>query len=172
MREHAAGFADHGAFTSRLACTMALSYTGVDHSEIAIEESRMAHEGPTFVLADARKLPFPDNSFDIGISIATLSYLGRDFAKGFEEISRVSREGIILQLVHDSTTIRSREKREKTGFGSIITIMNFETAAFTDEGLVAEMAKLGFAERELRLERTVDGDLDTHVLVTAMRRRV
>lgn len=64
--------------------------TGIDVSEYAISH---AHESIVdFVqVGDARSIPFPDNSFDLVISINTIHNLVRDdLIKSLQEITRVS----------------------------------------------------------------------------------
>lgn len=65
--------------------------TGVDISSYAIENAK--EEVRSFVqTADARKLPFPDKSFDLVISINTLHNLaGRDLEIALQEVMRVSK---------------------------------------------------------------------------------
>lgn len=63
---------------------------GVDISSYAIENA-MEDMKPYVQVADARKLPFPDKSFDVVISINTVHNLERDdLAQALREIMRVS----------------------------------------------------------------------------------
>jgi len=64
---------------------------GIDVSEYAIENSIESVRGHVQV-ADARSLPFDDDSFDVVISINTIHNLDReDCAKALKEIERVSK---------------------------------------------------------------------------------
>ena len=64
---------------------------GVDVSEYAIEHSKEEVK-PFLRVADARKLPFPDKSFDVVISINTVHNLeGDDLKQALLEIERVAR---------------------------------------------------------------------------------
>lgn len=68
-----------------------LDIRGVDISEYAIENAKAEVKEITSI-ADARELPFEDDSFDLVISINTLHNLdGDDLVKGFREVVRVSR---------------------------------------------------------------------------------
>jgi len=71
---------------------------GIDISEYAIENS--VSEVKKFVsIADAKKLPFVDNSFDAVISINTIHNLQRsDCAKALREISRVSKKNAFITV--------------------------------------------------------------------------
>ena len=68
-----------------------ITVKGVDISEYAIENA-IEDMKPYVQVADARKLPFEDNSFDVVISINTVHNLQRDqCAQSLKEIERVSR---------------------------------------------------------------------------------
>lgn len=73
-----------------------ITIRGIDISEYAIENCK-EEMTPYLQVGDARKLPFPDNSFDVVISITTLHNLDReDCAQGLREIERVrSGKGFI-----------------------------------------------------------------------------
>ncbi len=68
-----------------------ISIKGVDVSEYAIDNSK--EEVKEFLaIADARDLPFKDNSFDVVISINTIHNLEKEeCAKALKEIQRVSK---------------------------------------------------------------------------------
>ncbi|MDR3623840.1 MAG: methyltransferase domain-containing protein [Chlamydiales bacterium] len=84
-----------------------LEIQGVDVSSYAIENA--IEEVKSFVqVADARKLPFPDNSFDLVISINTVHNLEKDdLAMALQEIERVSRGKSFI------TVDAYRDEREK-----------------------------------------------------------
>ncbi len=66
---------------------------GIDISDYAIENS-MPSVKENLLVADAKKLPFPDNSFDYVISINTIHNLEiDDCGKALREIERVSKIG-------------------------------------------------------------------------------
>ncbi len=73
-------------------------YAGVDNSEKLIDIAREKYPGVDFRVADALKLPFPDNYFDEIISIAVLHHIpSADFRKHFvEEAKRVLKPGGLL----------------------------------------------------------------------------
>ena len=65
---------------------------GIDISEYAINNS-LEEVTHSLSIADAKKIPFPDNSFDVVISINTIHNLEKsDCAKALNEISRVSKK--------------------------------------------------------------------------------
>jgi SAM-dependent methyltransferase len=65
---------------------------GIDISEYAINNS-LEEVKHSLSIADAKKIPFPDNSFDVVISINTIHNLEKsDCAKALNEISRVSKK--------------------------------------------------------------------------------
>lgn len=64
---------------------------GIDVSQYAIENA-IEDMKPYVQTADARSLPFPDNSFDVVISVNTVHNLERaECGKALQEIERVSR---------------------------------------------------------------------------------
>jgi len=75
-----------------------LDICGVDISDYAIETCK--EEVKSFcTVADAKELPYADNSFDVAISITTLHNLeGDDLIKGIQEIERVSRRGSFITV--------------------------------------------------------------------------
>lgn len=68
-----------------------ITLKGLDVSEYAIENA-IEDVKPNIQVADARELPFEDDSFDVVISINTIHNLEKDeLAKALQEIERVSR---------------------------------------------------------------------------------
>jgi len=68
-----------------------ITLQGIDISEYAITNA-IEDVKPNIQVADARELPFEDDSFDVVISINTVHNLEKDeLAKALKEIERVSR---------------------------------------------------------------------------------
>lgn len=75
-----------------------ITVKGVDVSAYAIENA-IEDMRPHVQVADARELPFEDNSFDVVISINTVHNLDRDdCATALREISRVARKGAYITV--------------------------------------------------------------------------
>ena len=75
-----------------------ISVRGVDISNYAIENAKSEVREKCSV-ANAMKLPFADNSFDIVISITTLHNLEiEDLKVSLNEIQRVSKRGSFITL--------------------------------------------------------------------------
>lgn len=71
---------------------------GIDISSYAVENGH-PNVKQDLQVADARKLPFEDNSFDLVISINTVHNLdGDDLIQAFKEIDRVSRKGAFITV--------------------------------------------------------------------------
>lgn len=73
-------------------------YVGIDIMPGYIELARRWHQSGSFLEMDARKLAFPDDSFDIVMFIAALHHMGDQLVKDcMREIRRVlRRDGIVL----------------------------------------------------------------------------
>jgi len=75
-----------------------ITVKGVDISEYAIANA-MEDMKPHVRVANARKLPFPDKSFDVVISINTIHNLEREYCgTALREIERVSRKGSFVTV--------------------------------------------------------------------------
>ena len=78
--------------------------TGVDRSGTLLAEARRRGDGPEFVQADYRRLPFADERFDAALNLFTsLGYLGdEEDVKVLGEIRRVLRPGarLVIEILH------------------------------------------------------------------------
>ena len=75
-----------------------ITVSGVDVSDYAITNA-MDDVRSKVMVADAKDLPFSDNSFDVVISINTIHNLDRDdCAQALREIQRVSRKGSFITV--------------------------------------------------------------------------
>ena len=72
--------------------------TGVDRSQVLIDEAKRRGSEPEFVQADYRELPLPDDSFDAALNLfSSLGYLGdEEDTRALREIRRVLRPGARL----------------------------------------------------------------------------
>ena len=109
-----------------------IAVSGVDISDYAIEHA-MEDVQSKVQVADARNLPFADNSFDIVIAINTIHNLEReDCAKALREIERVSRKGSFITV----DAYRDDEEKERMFAWNLTakTIMSVdEWVTFFDE---------------------------------------
>lgn len=86
-----------------------IAVKGIDVSEYAIANAIEAMK-PHVQVADARKLPFGDKSFDVVIAINTIHNLERaDCAQALREIQRVSRGGSYVMV----DAYRSDKEKER-----------------------------------------------------------
>jgi ubiquinone/menaquinone biosynthesis C-methylase UbiE len=105
---------------------------GVDISSYAIENA-VAEMKPYLQVGDARKLPFPDKSFDVVISITTLHNLNQpDFVQALHEIQRVGRGKSFITL--DAYRDEEERKRMESWNLTAQTVMHVaEWRKFFDE---------------------------------------
>lgn len=97
---------------------------GIDVSQYAIENSK--EEVREFLqVADARKLPFPDNYFDLAISITTLHNLTKEDMKiALKEIMRVTKKDAFITL--DAYRDGEEKKRMEAWNLTALTMMHTE----------------------------------------------
>jgi len=75
-----------------------ITVAGVDISEYAIDNAK-PEVRDSLSVADAKELPFGDNSFDVVISINTIHNLDREeCATALREIERVARQGAFVTV--------------------------------------------------------------------------
>jgi ubiquinone/menaquinone biosynthesis C-methylase UbiE len=96
----------------------AAELTGVDRSDHALELTSARETGAKLVAASVSELPFPENSFDVVLSIDVLSAAGVDDSLAVHEAHRVLRPGgrLIINVAafdflkgaHDSAVEASR----------------------------------------------------------------
>tara|TARA_B110000977_G_scaffold200519_1_gene291365 strand:- start:10956 stop:11615 length:660 start_codon:yes stop_codon:yes gene_type:complete len=86
-----------------------ITVRGVDVSDYAIAHA-MDDIKSKVQVADARELPFADNSFDVVIAINTIHNLDRDdCAQALREIERVSRKGSFITV----DAYRNEDEKER-----------------------------------------------------------
>ena len=101
-----------------------INVAGIDISSYAIENC-IETMRPFLQVADARKIPFADNSFDVVISITTLHNLNRkDFVIAIKEIERVSKGQSFITL----DAYRNEEERLAMEAWNLtaLTVMNVD----------------------------------------------
>jgi SAM-dependent methyltransferase len=87
-----------------------LHYTGVDYSDAMIARARARYPSTAFEVADATKLPYADNAFDIVFNGVSLMHI-IDYAAAIHEAARVAAHSCILHTVpvfddHSTTYLR------------------------------------------------------------------
>lgn len=73
--------------------------TGIDPSERLLKQNKKGKS--KLIHAKAEKIPFPDNSFDIVISVTAIQNF-KDIKKGLDEIKRVGKDMFALSFLKKS----------------------------------------------------------------------
>jgi ubiquinone/menaquinone biosynthesis C-methylase UbiE len=74
--------------------------TGVDPDREMLRFARdHAAAGETYLLADARRLPFPDRAFDLCVSVTALCFI-REESQALAEMLRVTRRRLAIGLLN------------------------------------------------------------------------
>ncbi|MEA2049972.1 MAG: class I SAM-dependent methyltransferase [Campylobacterota bacterium] len=99
-----------------------ITVKGIDVSNYAIENGK--DEVKEYLqVADARKLPFPDNSFDLVISVTTLHNLNKeDMEIALKEIMRVTKKDAFITL--DAYRNDEEKKRMEAWNLTALTMMH------------------------------------------------
>ncbi|MDR9893038.1 methyltransferase domain-containing protein [Aetokthonos hydrillicola Thurmond2011] len=112
-------FFETGIGTGRIAIPIVqrgYSYTGVDISEKMLAELQRKLEGIshrlTVVKADATSLPFPDNSFDVALTVHVF-HLISNWQQALAEIRRVLKPGGIYLYTHGYVDNNSSDFEQK-----------------------------------------------------------
>jgi ubiquinone/menaquinone biosynthesis C-methylase UbiE len=114
-------------------------FVGLDISEQAlIGATRRSLSNQSFVVGDAKALPFKNDSFDTVVAFETLSFNGTEFFSTLKEIARVSRSVVIFNVMH-SDCFGGKFHKERLRCG---TLVRYEGA----EGRIDEM---GFTKKEI-----------------------
>jgi SAM-dependent methyltransferase len=115
-----------------------ITVKGVDISQYAIDNA-IEDMRPHVQVADAIRLPFPDKSFDVVISVNTIHNLDRaGCAEALREIERVSRKGAFITV----DAYRNAEEKERMYAWNLTakTIMSVEewVAFFNEVGYTGD----------------------------------
>ncbi len=115
-----------------------ITVRGIDISEYAIANA-MDDMKPCVQVADARRLPFPDKSFDVVISITTVHNFNRqDCATVLREIERVARKGSFITV----DAFRNEEEKKAMAAWNLtaLTVMHVDEwkAFFKEVGFTGD----------------------------------
>lgn len=138
-------------------------YTGVDISEFALSKAKRSMLRDIRLLcADARQLPFGDNSFETVVMFDILPLLGRYASCAIEEAARISKENLIFTVGHIDM-LRTLPDFKKTSLrddkfvGTVIEVPStdlFEQIVF-DENQINELLSKANFKVQIRVLSTV-----------------
>ena len=97
---------DVGCGTGLTTRTWDCKRTGIDPSKKLLEKAIQQDKEGNYKEASAEQIPYPDNNFDIVISITAIQNFD-DIEKGLNEIKRVGKDKFIL------TFLKKSSKKEK-----------------------------------------------------------
>ncbi len=90
-----------GFLLQRISKTFGSQGTGIDVSKVLIDKAKQEDPNNQYFLADASKLPFPDNTFDLVTSFDNLEHI-QEYKKVIKEMVRVLKPGgtILLNTIN------------------------------------------------------------------------
>ncbi|WP_227521894.1 class I SAM-dependent methyltransferase [Bacillus solitudinis] len=148
----------------------AKTVTGVDLSKEMVDASlsllvaKGAKDKSSSMVADAYKLPFSDNSFDISLSTCVM-FLLPEPEKGIKEMIRVTRPNGVIGMLNPSKNMnptearRFAEKHNITGFEqtALVRWSNVSTARhrYAEEELTSLLEQLG--TKSIKHQQVLDG---------------
>ncbi len=115
-----------------------LTVAGIDVSKYAHNHS-LSEVKSYLQIGNAKKLPFPDNSFDLVISINTIHNLNlQDCKKALKEIQRVSKGNAFITV--DAYRTPAQKKRLEDWNLTALTYMHIDKwkKLFTDVGYTGD----------------------------------
>jgi len=115
-----------------------ITVAGIDISEYAISNAKEEVK-PFLQVANAKELPFEDNSFDLVISVTTIHNLLRDDCiLGLKEIERVSRKHSFITV--DAYHTEEEKKRMDMWNLTALTYMHVDEwkAFFAEAGYTGD----------------------------------
>jgi len=93
-----------GWFTHRMAQLPSLRVVGIDTDSERLDFARERDSSSTYILADARRIPFPDRYFDLSISVTALCFIP-DWPVALNEILRVTRRRFAVGLLNRNSLL-------------------------------------------------------------------
>ncbi len=122
-----------------------MELVGVDISMTALRGSRRHNPAASLLRADARYLPFPNNSFDCVIANETLSWLGEEVFIGLGEVARVCKPGgrCMFTLKHIEIASHHRKLPEDMRIGgyAVAKVDKDRGVVLLSENIVKEAMK-------------------------------
>ncbi len=116
-----------------------LNLTGVDHDETAIENAKINLRSipeAKIILAEAKKLPFEDNSFDVVLCMSTFANFASEKQAILSEMKRVlKKKGLIFISVYSEDALKERLKAYKQADLQIKEVKTNGTVIFDDFGI-------------------------------------
>jgi 2-polyprenyl-3-methyl-5-hydroxy-6-metoxy-1,4-benzoquinol methylase len=76
------------------------SCVGLDLPDAGLREQWRSRPGPHYLHADAERLPFRDEQFDLVVCVEVLEHL-KDPAAGLRELARVTSRHLLLSVPHE-----------------------------------------------------------------------
>ncbi|MFC1711391.1 class I SAM-dependent methyltransferase [Patescibacteria group bacterium] len=140
-----------GHFLARIKSSLGIKGVGIDFSTESIKQAkRWQKRDLSYLVANAEKLPFKNESFDYVLSFDVLEHI-KDQKKVLIEMARVLKKGGKLLLY----TINKRQQGtwnwllEKVGIPTDQLVAHDKKLFFLSENLEKQLKKLGIEKKEL-----------------------
>lgn len=148
---------------SLLFLNMGLKVTGIDQSDFMLEKAREKTNEINFIKADAYNLPFPNESFDLVVSVTMFEFLD-DPQKAACEAYRVLSSGgrlIFCVIGAKSTWAKLYREKAKTEDQSPYKAARF----YTLEEVLNFIPEVSYTDYQLALHFDPDADLNNKELL-------
>ncbi len=144
---------------SLLFLNMGLKVTGIDQSDFMLEKAREKTNEINFIKADAYNLPFPNESFDLVVSVTMFEFLDDPQKAACEAYRVLSSGGRLIICVIGKAKTEDQSPYKAARFYTLEEVLNFiPEVSYTDYQLALHFdPDADLNNKELLLKREMEG---------------